>query len=72
MVHHLSTRTCRSLTLTSLGFYSHRNNVVLEGVGHFFHKLAKEMQEGAERLLKMQNQHSGQCAEAVQEEWGKR
>ena len=46
MVHHLSTRTCRSLTLTSLGFYSHRNNVVLEGVGHFFCKLAKMKHQG--------------------------
>lgn len=58
--------------LLSLGLYFNQDNVALEGVGHFFHVLAnKEMQEGAERLLKMQNQHSGQCAEAFQEEWGK-
>lgn len=58
-------------TYLSLGLYFNQDNVALEGVGHFFHVLAKEMQEGAERLLKMQNQHSGQCAEAFQEEWGK-
>ena len=58
-------------TYLSLSLYFNQDNVVLEGVGHFFHELAKEMQEGAERLLKMQNQHGGQCAEAFQEELGK-
>ena len=54
-------------TYLSLGLYFNQDNVALEGVGHFFHVLAKETQEGAECLLKMQNQHSGQCAEAFQE-----
>ena len=46
MGHHLSTCTSRSLTLPSLGFYSHRDNVLLEGVGHFFCELAKMKHQG--------------------------
>ncbi|KAB0393328.1 hypothetical protein E2I00_006712, partial [Balaenoptera physalus] len=43
----------------SPGFYFHRDDVALEGVGHFFHELAKEKRKGAKRLLKMQNQGCG-------------
>nr|XP_058906478.1 ferritin light chain-like [Kogia breviceps] len=50
-----------SYTYLSLGFYFDRDDVALEGVGHFFHELAKEKREGAERLLKRQNQHSGRA-----------
>ncbi|XP_073651769.1 ferritin light chain-like [Tursiops truncatus] len=50
-----------SYTYLSLGFSFHREDLTLEGVGHFFCKLAEEKLEGAERLLKMQNQHGG-CA----------
>ncbi|KAB1268906.1 Ferritin light chain [Camelus dromedarius] len=35
-----------SYTYLSLGFYFHREDVALEGVGHFSHKLAKEKPEG--------------------------
>ncbi|XP_067576864.1 ferritin light chain-like [Pseudorca crassidens] len=48
-------------TYLSLGFSFHREDLTLEGVGHFFCELAEEKLEGAERLLKMQNQHGG-CA----------
>ena len=48
-----------SYTYLSLGFYFDRDNVALEGVGHFFHELAKEKREGVERLLKLQNQRGG-------------
>ena len=48
-----------SYTYLSLGFYFDRDNVALEGVGHFFRELAKEKREGAERLLKLQNQRGG-------------
>lgn len=41
-----------SYTYLSLGFYFDRDDVALEGVGHFFRELAKEKREGAERLLK--------------------
>uniref|UniRef100_A0A673UCC9 Ferritin n=1 Tax=Suricata suricatta TaxID=37032 RepID=A0A673UCC9_SURSU len=64
-----------SYTYLSLGFYFDRDDVALEGVGHFFRELA-EKQEGAERLLKMQNQRGG-CAlfqdvqKPSQDEWGK-
>ncbi|XP_033273173.1 ferritin light chain-like [Orcinus orca] len=50
-----------SYTYLSLDFSFHREDLTLEGVGHFFCKLAEEKLEGAERLLKMQNQHGG-CA----------
>ncbi|TKC53871.1 hypothetical protein EI555_018623 [Monodon monoceros] len=50
-----------SYTYLSLGFSFHREDLTLEGVGHFFCELAEEKLEGAERLLKMQNQHGG-CA----------
>ncbi|XP_075389025.1 ferritin light chain-like [Tenrec ecaudatus] len=48
-----------SYTYLSLGFFFDRDNVALEGVGHFFRELAKEKREGAERLLKLQNQRGG-------------
>ncbi|KAB0339081.1 hypothetical protein FD754_024148 [Muntiacus muntjak] len=48
-----------SYTYLSLGFYFDRDDVALEGVGHFFRELAKERREGAERLLKLQNQCGG-------------
>ncbi|XP_055421158.1 ferritin light chain-like [Bubalus kerabau] len=48
-----------SYTYLSLGFYFDRDDMALEGVGHFFRELAKEKCEGAERLLKLQNQHGG-------------
>lgn len=35
--------------------------MALEGVGHFFRELAEEKREGAERLLKMQNQRGGRA-----------
>nr|XP_035964891.1 ferritin light chain-like [Halichoerus grypus]XP_035964892.1 ferritin light chain-like [Halichoerus grypus]XP_035964894.1 ferritin light chain-like [Halichoerus grypus]XP_035964895.1 ferritin light chain-like [Halichoerus grypus]XP_035964896.1 ferritin light chain-like [Halichoerus grypus] len=43
-------------TYLSLGFYFDRDDVALEGVGHFFLEPAEEKHEGAEGLLKMQNQ----------------
>ena len=43
------------------GFYFDRDDVALEGVGHFFRELAKEKREGAERLLKPQNQRGGRA-----------
>lgn len=45
-----------SHTYLSLGFYFHRDDVAPEGVGHFSCKLAEEKREGAEHLLKVQNQ----------------
>ena len=50
-----------SHTYLSLGFYFHGDDVALEGVDHCFHKLAEEKREGAQHLLKMQNQCDG-CA----------
>ncbi|XP_057588974.1 ferritin light chain-like [Hippopotamus amphibius kiboko] len=65
-----------SYTYLSLGFYFDRDNVALEGVGHFFPELAEEKREGAERLLKVQNQHGGRAffqdvKKPSQDEWGK-
>ena len=50
-----------SYTYLSLGFYFDHDSVALEGVGHFFRELAKEKREGAERLLKLQNQRGGRA-----------
>nr|KAF6355124.1 hypothetical protein mMyoMyo1_011324 [Myotis myotis] len=44
-------------TPTSLGFYFHWDGVALEGGGHFF--APEKEPEGAELLLKMQNQRGG-------------
>ncbi|XP_067605156.1 ferritin light chain-like [Pseudorca crassidens] len=65
-----------SYTYLSLGFYFDRDDVALQGVGHFFHELAEEKHESAERLLKMQNQHGGRAPfqdlqKPSQDEWGK-
>ncbi|MXQ99257.1 hypothetical protein E5288_WYG001253 [Bos mutus] len=59
-----------SYTYLSLGFYFDRDDVALEGVGHFFRELTKEKPEGVERLLKLQNQYGGcplflEMAEAI-------
>ncbi|XP_006881304.1 PREDICTED: ferritin light chain-like [Elephantulus edwardii] len=64
-----------SYTFLSLGFYFDHDDVALEGVGHFFHELASEKREGAERLLKLQNQRSGRVLfqdiqKPSQDEWG--
>uniref|UniRef100_A0A8C9AXL4 Ferritin n=1 Tax=Phocoena sinus TaxID=42100 RepID=A0A8C9AXL4_PHOSS len=65
-----------SYTYLSLGFYFDRDDVALEGVGHFFRELAEEKHESAERLLKMQNQRGGRAhfqdlQKPSQDEWGK-
>ncbi|XP_036691878.1 ferritin light chain-like [Balaenoptera musculus] len=65
-----------SYTYLSLGFYFDRDDVALEGVGHFFRELAEEKHESAERLLKMQNQRGGRALfqdvqKPSQDEWGK-
>ncbi|CAD7684279.1 unnamed protein product [Nyctereutes procyonoides] len=55
-VNHLVNMHLRaSYTYLSLGFYFDHDDVALEGVGHFFCEL------GAQRFLKMQNQHSGRA-----------
>ncbi|XP_053770796.1 ferritin light chain [Desmodus rotundus] len=60
----------------SLGFYFDRDDVALQGVGHFFRELAEEKREGSERLLKLQNQRGGRIllqdvAKPSQDEWGR-
>ncbi|XP_037685008.1 ferritin light chain-like [Choloepus didactylus] len=64
-----------SYTYLSLGFYFDRDDVALKGVDHFFRELAKEKREGAERLLKMQNQCGGRALfqdvqKPPKDEWG--
>uniref|UniRef100_A0A8C2VCD7 Ferritin n=1 Tax=Chinchilla lanigera TaxID=34839 RepID=A0A8C2VCD7_CHILA len=65
-----------SYTYLSLGYYFDRDNVALADVGHFFRELAEEKREGAEHLLKMQNQRSGRALfqdmqKPSEDEWGK-
>nr|KAF6268615.1 hypothetical protein mMyoMyo1_005355 [Myotis myotis] len=48
-----------SYTYLSLGYYFDRDDVALEGVGHFFRELAEKKREGAEHLLKLQNKRGG-------------
>ncbi|KAJ8793384.1 hypothetical protein J1605_003720 [Eschrichtius robustus] len=40
---------CASCTYLSLGSYFHQDDVALEGLGHFFHELAKEKLKEASR-----------------------
>uniref|UniRef100_A0A8C6W7V0 Ferritin n=1 Tax=Nannospalax galili TaxID=1026970 RepID=A0A8C6W7V0_NANGA len=59
-----------SYTYLSLGYYFDRDDVTLEGMGHFFHEL------GTEWLLKLQNQCGGRALfhdvqKPAQDEWGK-
>ena len=62
IVHRLVNLHLRtSYTYLSQGFYFHRKDVALEGVGHFSRKSANEKREGSQCLLKMQSQRSG-CA----------
>ena len=65
-----------SYTYLSLGFFFDRDDVALEGVGHFFRELAEEKREGAERLLEFQNDRGGRALfqdvqKPSQDEWGK-
>ncbi|XP_006880865.1 PREDICTED: ferritin light chain-like [Elephantulus edwardii] len=76
-VNHLVNLHLRaSYTYLSLGFYFDRGDVALEGMGHFFCELASEKCEGAQRLLKLQNQRGGRVLfqdiqKPSQDEWGK-
>lgn len=59
----------------SLGYYFGRNDVALEGMGHFFHELAKK-HEGAEHFLKLQNKQGGRILfqdvqKPSQDDWAK-
>ncbi|KAM7338860.1 hypothetical protein ACRRTK_002344 [Alexandromys fortis] len=45
-----------SYTYLSLGYDFDLDDMALEGVGHFFRELAEEKREGAEHLLKLQNE----------------
>nr|KAF6268618.1 hypothetical protein mMyoMyo1_005355 [Myotis myotis] len=65
-----------SYTYLSLGYYFDRDDVALEGVGHFFRELAEKKREGAEHLLKLQNKRGGRILfqdvqKPSQDEWGK-
>ncbi|EHA97713.1 Ferritin light chain 1 [Heterocephalus glaber] len=76
-VNHLVNLHLRaSYTYLSLGYYFYRDDVALAGMGHFFRELAKEKSEGAEHLLKMQNQRGGRVLfqdvqKSSEDEWGK-
>ncbi|CAD7681965.1 unnamed protein product [Nyctereutes procyonoides] len=48
-----------SYTYRSQCFHFEDNNVALKGMGIFFQELAERKREGAQRLLKMRNQWSG-------------
>ncbi|XP_074075856.1 ferritin light chain [Macrotis lagotis] len=60
----------------SLAFYFDRDDVALPRVSHFFRELAEDKREGAERLMRLQNQRGGRVLlQAVQkparDEWGR-
>ncbi|KFO19114.1 Ferritin light chain [Fukomys damarensis] len=64
-----------SYTYLSLGYYFDRDDVAPVGVRHFFRELDKEKCEGAEHLLKMQNQRGGRVLfqdvrKPSEDEWG--
>ncbi|KAK7830364.1 hypothetical protein U0070_018872, partial [Myodes glareolus] len=50
-----------SYTYLLLGYYFDRDDMALEDVGHFFREWAEEKCEGAERLLKLQNDRRGRA-----------
>ncbi|CAH6793305.1 unknown_gene_829 [Phodopus roborovskii] len=52
-----------SYAYLTLGHYFDRDDMALGGVGHFFSELAEEKHQGAEQLLKFQND--------LGDEWGK-
>ncbi|XP_043836287.1 ferritin light chain-like [Dromiciops gliroides] len=59
-----------------LGFYFNWDDVALPRVSHFSRKLAKDKHEGAERLMRLQNQHEGRVLlqavqKPAQDEWGR-
>ncbi|KAK7798173.1 hypothetical protein U0070_012476 [Myodes glareolus] len=63
-----------SYTYLSLGYHFDPDDMALEDVGHFFRELAEEKREGAERLLKLQNDHGGHALfqdvrKPSQDEW---
>ncbi|XP_036190129.1 ferritin light chain-like [Myotis myotis] len=65
-----------SYTYLSLGYYFDRDDVALEGVGHFFLELAEKKREGAEHLFKLQNKRGGHILfpdvkKPSQDVWGK-
>ncbi|XP_043832215.1 ferritin light chain-like [Dromiciops gliroides] len=65
-----------SYSYLSLGFYFDRDDVALPRVSHFFCDRAKDKHEGAERLMRLQNQRGGRVLlQAVQkpgqDEWGR-
>ncbi|XP_042117935.1 ferritin light chain 1-like [Peromyscus maniculatus bairdii] len=66
-----------SYTYLTLGYNFDLDDVALEAIGHFFLELAEEKLKGAQRLLKMQNEHGGLCAlfqdvqKPSQGKWGK-
>lgn len=65
-----------SYNYLGLGYYFDRDDVALEGVGHFFRELAEKKREGAERLLKLQNQRGGRALyqdvqKPPQDDWSK-
>ncbi|XP_059970560.1 ferritin light chain-like [Mesoplodon densirostris] len=61
-------------TYLSLSIYFDSNNGTLDSMGHIFRQLAEEKCEGAQRLLKMQNQCCGRALfqdawKPSQDEW---
>ncbi|XP_043835273.1 ferritin light chain-like [Dromiciops gliroides] len=65
-----------SYSYLSLGFYFDRDDVALPRVSHFFRDRVKDKREGAERLMRLQNQRGGRVLlQAVQkpgqDEWGR-
>ncbi|XP_051048029.1 ferritin light chain 1 [Phodopus roborovskii] len=65
-----------SYAYLTLGHYFDRDDMALGGVGHFFSELAEEKHQGAEQLLKFQNDLGGRALfqdvqKPSQDEWGK-
>ncbi|XP_036590903.1 ferritin light chain-like [Trichosurus vulpecula] len=65
-----------SYSYLSLGFYFDQDDVALPRVSRFFRELAKEKHEGAELLMRLQNQRGGHVLlqavqKPAQDEWGR-
>ena len=58
---------CSDVVLEGMGHFFH--SVALEGMGHFFYKWVKEKCKGTQHLLKMQNQS---CSRSLFQDMQKR
>uniref|UniRef100_A0A0D9S9N4 Ferritin n=1 Tax=Chlorocebus sabaeus TaxID=60711 RepID=A0A0D9S9N4_CHLSB len=58
-----------SLTYLSVFLHFHRNDVALEGMGHFFRELAQKKRQDAQSLWKTLNHRGALCDATLKPSW---